>query len=70
VTALTYLALPGNPNYLGPAPADVIAAEVERSHGPSGSNREYVELLARTLAEHGADEPHILEVLRALGPRR
>jgi cation transport protein ChaC len=67
VVALTYIALPNNPNYLGPAEAAQIAAQVGRSHGPSGSNREYLERLALALVELGAADPHIFEVRRLLG---
>jgi len=67
VLALTYIALPDNPNYLGPAEARQIAAQVDTSHGPSGSNREYLERLVLALGELGAADAHILEVHRLLG---
>ena len=59
---LVYVATPGNPNYLGPAPMDEIAAQVRVSHGPSGANVEYVLRLAEALREIGADDPHVFEL--------
>lgn len=56
---LVYLANEQNPNYLGPASLDEIASQVRGSHGPSGSNREYVLRLARSLREIGAHDPHV-----------
>ncbi len=64
VTAITYRAAAGNPNYLGPAPLHEVAAQVRRCHGPSGSNREYVVELARALRAHGASDPHVFELER------
>jgi cation transport regulator ChaC len=57
--ATVYFAGPGNPNYLGEAPLAEIAAQVRRSHGPSGANLEYVLRLAETLREHGAEDDHV-----------
>ena len=48
---LLYLATPSNPNYLGPASLEAIAAQVLRSSGPSGANLEYVLRLAESLKE-------------------
>jgi cation transport regulator ChaC len=59
VEGLVYLATPENPNYLGPAALDVIAAQVRASTGPSGGNVEYVESLARALRDMGADDEHV-----------
>ena len=56
---LVYIATPANPNYLGPAPLDAIAAQVARARGPSGSNAEYVRELARSLREMPADDEHV-----------
>jgi cation transport protein ChaC len=67
--ALTWLAEPGNPNHLGPAPAEVIAAEAARSSGPSGPNEEYVLRLADALREIGAEDAHVFEVERHLRGR-
>ena len=62
VEGLIYIATPGNPNWLGDAPVDRIAAQVRRSTGPSGRNVEYVVELARALREIGADDPHVFEL--------
>ena len=56
---LVYLAGEQNPNYLGPASLVEIASQVRDSHGPSGSNLEYVLRLARSLREMGAHDPHV-----------
>lgn len=68
VEALTYIAPPGNPNYLGPAPDREIARQVRASHGPSGSNLEYVLRLAESLRELGVDEDPVLELAALLSP--
>ena len=52
---LMYLAAPANPDYLGPAPLQEIAAQVRASSGPSGPNVEYVLRLAEALRAMGAD---------------
>jgi len=59
VTGLTYFAGPDNPAWLGPAPIDDIARHIDHSHGPSGSNRDYLLDLARALRKLGADDPHV-----------
>jgi cation transport regulator ChaC len=66
-TGLVYIATPANPNYLGPAPLDAIAAQIARARGPSGSNAEYVRELARSLREMPAEDEHVFaldELLR------
>ena len=67
VLGVTYLATPANPNYLGPAPLEQIAEQVRDSHGPSGSNLEYVLRLAAGLREIGGDDPHVFELEALLG---
>lgn len=56
---LVYVATPDNPNYLGEAPLDAIAAQVRGAHGPSGANRDYVVRLADALRAIDADDPHV-----------
>jgi len=60
--ALVYVAGPDNPNYLGPAPLDAIAAQVRGARGPSGTNVDYVVGLARALGELGLEDPHVAEL--------
>lgn len=60
--ALAWLATPANRNYLGPALPGAIAAQVRRSHGPSGANLDYVLRLAAALREMEADDPHVFEI--------
>jgi cation transport regulator ChaC len=62
--ALVYIATPANPNYLGPAPLDAIAAQVSRAHGPSGANTEYVLRLAESLRELAFHDEHVFELER------
>ena len=66
LSALTYVADPGNPNFLGPAPLEEIAAQIERSHGPSGSNREYLLRLEESLRAIGARDPHVADLAALL----
>ena len=66
VTGLVYLATAENPNYLGPAPLDAIAAQVRLSVGPSGDNVEYVDSLARALREMGAEDEHVFALVDQL----
>jgi cation transport regulator ChaC len=66
VEALVYVAGAGNPNFLGPAPVEQIAAEARHSVGPSGPNRDYILRLADALREHGADDPHVFAIAELL----
>ncbi|WP_437786113.1 gamma-glutamylcyclotransferase [Sorangium sp. So ce1097] len=68
-TAIVYMATPDNPDYLGPAPLPVIAAQVLVSRGPSGSNVEYVLRLAEALAAMNADDEHVSELARLVRDR-
>ncbi|NNF16481.1 MAG: gamma-glutamylcyclotransferase [Gammaproteobacteria bacterium] len=43
--ALTYVALPGNPHYLGPAATVEMKAQIRASKGPSGTNVDYCRML-------------------------
>ena len=62
VTGATYIATPENPNYLGPAPVEVIARQVLGSTGPSGPNDEYVLELERVLRGLGVEDEHVFEL--------
>jgi cation transport regulator ChaC len=61
---LVYIATPRNPNYLGPAPLEAIAAQVSLARGPSGANAEYVLQLADALRELGFHDEHVFELER------
>lgn len=69
VRGLVYHATPANPYFIGPEPRESTAAIVRRSHGPSGSNRDYVLELERALAAMGAADPEVsaLAALLAAG---
>lgn len=64
--ALVYVADAGNAAWLGPAPAAAIAADIATAHGPSGSNREYLERLGEALRALEAVDEHVEAILRAL----
>ena len=62
VAGVVYVADRGNSAYLGPAPMTQLANHIAASHGPSGSNRDYVLQLAKALRELGDDDPHVREL--------
>jgi len=66
VSGLTYRAAPDNAEFLGPAPIDELAAHIAVSHGPSGSNSEYVLELHQELTRLCIADEHISEVAAAL----
>lgn len=61
-SALVYVATERNPNYLGPAPLEAIAAQVAGAHGPSGANVDYVLELARALEALGVVDDHVRDL--------
>ena len=63
---LTYIATERNPAFLGPAPEDEIARHIARSHGPSGSNRDYLVELADGLRRLAAEDEHVFTIERHL----
>ncbi len=69
-TGLVYVATPENPNYLGEAPLEAIAAQVRGAHGPSGANRDYVLRLADALRTLGADDPHVFALAALIRDER
>jgi cation transport protein ChaC len=65
-TAITYVALPSNPDFLGLASPAVMADQIRLASGLSGTNRDYVLSLAaalRALGESSEDEVFELEAL-------
>lgn len=62
VAGILYVADQHNFAYLGDAPIREIATQIASSHGPSGSNREYVMRLAEALRELGDRDPHVFEL--------
>ncbi len=62
VIATVYVADAANHAFLGPASLPVIASHIAGSHGPSGSNREYLLTLAESLRELGAHDQHVYDL--------
>lgn len=62
VAGTIYIAHRDNHAYLGPVEMEELAAHIARSHGPSGSNADYVFRLARALRELGESDPHVQEL--------
>jgi cation transport protein ChaC len=57
--ALTYVAGPDNPQYLGPASLEEMATHVLYSVGPSGSNLDYLARLSRELGLLEIADAHV-----------
>lgn len=64
--AMTYLADPDNPYFLGDASPAHIAGQIHRSHGPSGSNLEYLTSLHEALVSMQVEDEHVQELIEAL----
>lgn len=56
---LVYVAREDNPNFVGPAPIEAMAAQIVRSHGPSGANLDYLLGVRDALLQMGQREPHV-----------
>ncbi len=67
VEGVVYVADEHNPAFLGPAPMEHLADHIAASHGPSGSNRDYVLQLAESLRELEDDDPHVRQLASLLG---
>jgi cation transport regulator ChaC len=65
VAGVVYVADRHNPAFLGDAPITDVAAQIAASHGPSGSNRDYLLQLAAALRELGDGDTHV-QALEAL----
>jgi len=62
VSGITYHATRDNPNFLGDATDSKIAKQILDSHGPSGSNLEYLSRLHESLEEMNASDPHVTAI--------
>ncbi|OED37453.1 gamma-glutamylcyclotransferase [Chromatiales bacterium (ex Bugula neritina AB1)] len=62
VRCLVYVASQSNHAFLGEAPLAEIAEQIGRSHGPSGSNREYLLRLAEALRALGLHDEHVFKL--------
>ncbi|WOJ94621.1 gamma-glutamylcyclotransferase [Congregibacter variabilis] len=70
VTGTFYIAAADNPAFLGDAPDRELAKHIAASHGPSGSNADYLLSLASALREIGEHDEHVVSLeqhLIALG---
>lgn len=64
--ALTYVAPPHNPHYLGEDTPEAIAAQIASAHGPSGPNHEYLLRLESSLNQLGVtQDDHVFQIARA-----
>ncbi|MEE2786905.1 MAG: gamma-glutamylcyclotransferase [Myxococcota bacterium] len=63
--ALTYVAHPDNPNYLGADDPLVMAEHIARSVGPSGENLDYLVNLWTALKHWDIDDPHVDVLVRS-----
>lgn len=59
---IIYIATEQNDAFLGDAPLSEIAAHIQRSVGPSGSNREYLLQLAAALRDLSEYDAHIFDL--------
>jgi cation transport regulator ChaC len=62
--AVTYVAPPDNPSFVGPAALADMAAQIAAARGPSGANLDYLLRLAETLDRLGVHDAEV-EALRA-----
>ena len=66
VTGSVYVASADNHAFLGQAPLPEMVHQILNSHGPSGSNADYLLRLDDALRELGATDPHVSELAEAL----
>ena len=59
---IVYIATKQNNAFLGDAPLPEIAAHIQRSAGPSGSNRAYVLQLANALRDLSVHDAHVFDL--------
>ena len=63
---LVYIAMPDNTAFLGPACEQEIAAHIADSSGPSGSNRDYLNQLAKALRSMTIEDKHVFSIEKYL----
>ena len=68
--SVLYVANDANPNFLGPARVSEIADQIRRSHGPSGSNLDYLLRLHEALTQMGVVDLHVHELVSELATVR
>lgn len=66
VGGVVYIAAIDNVAFLGPAGDVAIARHIAASHGPSGSNRDYLLQLAAALRDLEAEDAHVFALEREL----
>ena len=67
VAGIVYVADEDNHAYAGPMPSTLeLAQHIHRSHGPSGSNADYLLQLAEALRVLGEEDQHVFELESAL----
>jgi len=64
IKAHMYVADKHNDNYLGSASLENMALQIYQSHGPSGSNVEYLMRLAESLRQMNVDDEHVFALER------
>lgn len=69
VEALVYVAGPDNEAFVGPAELSSIAEVIAKSHGPSGSNVEYLFELEEALRRLDAPDLHVFDLADAVRAR-
>jgi glutathione-specific gamma-glutamylcyclotransferase len=66
VSALTYVVVPGHPQYSGPLSTEETLRYVKQGHGEAGSCVDYVKNTARHLAELGIPDADLERLVQAL----
>ena len=59
---MVYIATEDNAAFLGQSDELLIARHIATSHGPSGSNRDYLLQLAEALRALDADDEHVFTI--------
>jgi glutathione-specific gamma-glutamylcyclotransferase len=64
LTALVMTVNPAHPDYAGELPFDDTAAMIAAAEGVTGTNRDYLEQLARQLDHLGIDDPYVMSLMQ------